>query len=71
MKSASSFLKDLTFNPYALGMFYPTIKRSKIRKLKKEGIKTFAWTVNEQKMSQKLIHRGVDGIITDYPDRVK
>lgn len=71
LKSASAFLKDLTFKPYALGMFYPTIKRSKTRKLKKEGIKAFAWTVNDQKISQKLIRRGVEGIITDYPDRVK
>jgi glycerophosphoryl diester phosphodiesterase len=71
LKSASAFLKDLTFKPYALGMFYPTIKRSKTRKLKKEGVKAFAWTVNDQKISQKLIRRGVEGIITDYPDRVK
>ena len=71
LKSASAFLKDLTFKPYALGMFYPTIKRGKIRNLKKEGIKTFAWTVNDQKISQKLIRRGVEGIITDFPDRVK
>jgi len=71
LKSPKSFLKDLTFKPYALGMFYPTIKRNKTRKLKNEGIKTFAWTVNDQKISQKLIRRGVVGIITDFPDRVK
>jgi glycerophosphoryl diester phosphodiesterase len=28
------------------------------------------WTVNETKAMQQLIDFGVDGIITDYPDRL-
>ncbi|MCB0481796.1 MAG: hypothetical protein KDC83_10215 [Flavobacteriales bacterium] len=33
--------------------------------------KIFCWTVNEPKRMNKLIQLGVDGIITDYPDRLK
>jgi glycerophosphoryl diester phosphodiesterase len=69
-KSSKKFLKDLTFKPYALGMFYKTIRKSKVKKLKQKGIKTFAWTVNSKKEAQKLIQRGVNGIITDFPNEI-
>jgi glycerophosphoryl diester phosphodiesterase len=28
------------------------------------------WTVNEEKDIQRMLKLGVDGIISDYPDRV-
>ena len=30
-----------------------------------------AWTVNEQKDIARMIDIGVDGIISDYPDRLR
>lgn len=35
-----------------------------------KGVKVIPWTVNETKTMLKLIEMGVDGIITDYPDRI-
>jgi len=35
-----------------------------------EGIKVIPWTVNDTAQMQTLIDLGVDGIITDYPDRL-
>lgn len=35
------------------------------------GLKVVPWTVNEVAEMQKLIGWGVDGLITDYPDRVR
>jgi glycerophosphoryl diester phosphodiesterase len=29
------------------------------------------WTVNEPDAIARMIHMGVDGIISDYPDRVR
>jgi glycerophosphoryl diester phosphodiesterase len=29
------------------------------------------WTVNQPEVMQRLIDWGVDGIITDYPDRLR
>lgn len=69
-RSVKKFLKDLDFKPYALGMFFPTIKKRKVKKAKKIGVRMFAWTVNDPMKSAKLIEKGVTGIITDYPDRV-
>lgn len=34
-------------------------------------ISVIPWTVNERTEMQRLIEAGVDGIITDYPDRLK
>jgi glycerophosphoryl diester phosphodiesterase len=35
------------------------------------GIKVTVWTVNEPEEMAKFIDMGVDGIITDYPDRLR
>ena len=35
------------------------------------GLTVLAWTVDEQAAMQRLIDAGVDGIITDYPDRLR
>lgn len=35
------------------------------------GLKVIPWTVNEPAEMQRLIGLGVDGVITDYPDRLR
>jgi glycerophosphoryl diester phosphodiesterase len=35
------------------------------------GLKVIPWTVNERTDMERLIALGVDGIITDYPDRLR
>jgi glycerophosphoryl diester phosphodiesterase len=35
------------------------------------GLKVIPWTVNEPDVMLRLIDAGVDGIITDYPDRLR
>ncbi len=37
--------------------------------ISKNGLKVFAYTVNEIESITKLCHMSVDGIITDFPDR--
>ena len=46
-----------------------SLKRSEVRQLETQGIRVIPWTVNSPKAMQKLIDWGVDGLITDYPDR--
>ena len=36
----------------------------------KRGLQVHAWTINDQADMRRLIDLGVDGIITDYPDRL-
>jgi glycerophosphoryl diester phosphodiesterase len=35
------------------------------------GLKVVPWTVNERSQMERLIRAGVDGIISDYPDRLR
>lgn len=35
-----------------------------------KGLKVFVWTVNDEKEIEKMKMMGVDGIFSDYPDRI-
>ncbi|MBC8215533.1 MAG: glycerophosphodiester phosphodiesterase [Candidatus Marinimicrobia bacterium] len=41
---------------------------SSVNEIQQAGFPVIPWTVNLQKDMKRLIHLGVDGIITDYPD---
>ena len=42
-----------------------------VRQIQRRGWKVFVWTVNREVEMKKLAGWGVDGIITNYPDRGK
>ena len=42
-----------------------------IRSAKKRNMAIYYWTINEKDEMKELILKGVDGLITDYPDRMK
>ncbi|MEM1134580.1 MAG: glycerophosphodiester phosphodiesterase family protein [Bacteroidota bacterium] len=62
-------LKSLGFNPAIYSPAYQLLDAQKIAALQEEGMKVIPWTVNEVTAMQNLLAWGVDGIITDYPDR--
>ena len=45
--------------------------RQMIEEVHDEGLKVWAWTVNDEAEVQRLVNLGVDWLITDYPDKVK
>ena len=45
------------------------LDRSEVERLQQKGILVIPWTVNKPQAIQKMMDWGVDGIITDYPDR--
>jgi len=47
------------------------VKKIFIDNLKKRGIKIFAYVVNDKKSMEKMRRMGVDGIFSDYPDRLQ
>ena len=47
------------------------IDKDMIRISHEEGLTVNVWTVNEEYEMLKMIEYGVDGIITDYPLRLK
>jgi len=42
-----------------------------VQRIQRRGWKVFVWTVNREVEMKKLASWGVDGIITNYPDRAK
>lgn len=47
------------------------VREERVRQAQALGLKVIPWTVNEPADMDRLIGWGVDGIITDYPDRLR
>ena len=58
-------LKAIAINPD-----YKTLNSENIRKIKKAGFKIYPWTVNKIDDITLIKSLGVDGIITDFPERI-
>ena len=52
------------------GPDYRFLDELTVRQVHEEGVRVIPWTVNEVQDWQRLIDWGVDGITTDYPDRL-
>ncbi len=50
---------------------YRNAKGDDIAAAKTLGLKVIPWTVNERADMERLLALGVDGLITDYPDRLR
>jgi glycerophosphoryl diester phosphodiesterase len=63
-------IKDLGFYPQVFSPDYKLLTLKDVREFQVKKIKVIPWTVNEIEEMKTLINMGVDGIITDYPDRI-
>ncbi len=54
----------------AINPNYKTLTQNNTAKIQSEGLKVYTWTVNEHEDIQRMTEFGVDGIITNYPERV-
>jgi len=52
-------------------MFWRNLSAKELAEAHALGVKVLPWTVNDQSDMLRLIELGVDGIITDYPDRLR
>ena len=52
-------------------MFWRNLSPELIAQARALGLKVLPWTVNDPADMRRLIEWGVDGIITDYPDRLR
>jgi glycerophosphoryl diester phosphodiesterase len=57
----------LGFTPAIYSPYHIIIDQATIDRLHEKGVKVIPWTVNKEKIAERLIEMGVDGIITDYP----
>lgn len=63
-------LRQLGFTPDIYSPHYALVNPELIHHAKTLGMKVIPWTVNDQEVMRSLIELGVDGIITDYPNRI-
>jgi len=64
-------MNKLSFTPDIYSPYYKFVTKKLAAKVHDKEMRLIPWTVNEIKDMEKMIEAGVDGIITDYPDRAE
>lgn len=70
LRAPRQHLEILGFTPDIYSPNYKLIDQGVVAELKLLGMNVVPWTVNDVEAAQKLISYNVDGIISDYPDRI-
>ena len=63
-------LDQLGFVPEIYSPYYKLVTANLVKEAHAQSMKVIPWTVNETALMDSLLQMGVDGIITDYPDRI-
>ncbi len=63
-------LSSMSFLPEIISPDYKLLNDKLVRDLKTKNFQVIPWTVNSVEDLKKVIELNVDGIITDYPDRL-
>lgn len=67
--SIAKNLKILGFTPDVYSPEYILLSKKKVHQLHQKNIKVIPWTINKQDDMKRIMGFGVDGLITDYPNR--
>jgi glycerophosphoryl diester phosphodiesterase len=70
-KNLEKNLSKLSFTPDIYSPLYTLVTEAMVAQCHEKGIKVIPWTINDPAVMTKLKGWGIDGGITDYPDRVK
>lgn len=70
-RSIESNLAALGFKPSIYSPYFKLLSREKVSYIHAQKIRVIPWTVNEVSDMLSLKGMGVDGFITDYPNRAK
>lgn len=60
---SSSTVDDPSYRPY--------VTAAMVRSAHRLGIKVIPWTVDDEATMRAMVADGVDGLITNYPDRLR
>jgi len=70
LKQIDDELNRLGFNPEIYSCWFPMLTDENVAYIRKKGIRIIPWTVNEPVDIKNMLNLNVDGIISDYPDRI-
>lgn len=62
-------LEKLGFTPKVYSPYYELVDKKLMKEAKAKKMLVIPWTVNEREKMQEMLNLGVDGLITDYPNR--
>ncbi len=63
------YAEFLGYHPEIWSPHYELVTPEQIEEIHNRGMKIIPWTINEKEEMIRLLQMGVDGIITDYPNR--
>ena len=64
-------LNRLGYTPEVYSPNHNLVDEELVKQCHDKGMKIIPWTVNDAKQLKKLKKLGIDGVITDYPDKIK
>ncbi len=64
-------IESLGFTPEIYSPYFKLIDDNLISFCRNNNMKLIPWTINEESDVLKVLEYGVDGIITDYPKKIK
>ena len=70
IKGYEANMKKLDFTPEVYSPYYVLVNRNLMEKCREAGIKVIPWTVDDEDNIEKILDMQVDGIISNYPDRL-
>lgn len=62
--------EQLSFKPEIISPYFLLLHKELVMSLQEEGYKVIPWTVNTESDLKRMLEFKVDGIITDYPNRL-
>ena len=63
-------LSKLSYQPEIISPHFKLLSSESVTDYQSKGFQIIPWTINEEKDIKQMIQWKVDGIITDYPDRL-
>ena len=63
-------LKKLSYKPEIISPYFKLLTAKNIRDYQSQGFQIIPWTINTEDAMRQMVLWNVDGIITDYPDRL-
>ncbi|MCB1159059.1 MAG: glycerophosphodiester phosphodiesterase, partial [Leptospiraceae bacterium] len=62
--------KSITLKVDYISPFYAYVNPDFVKACHEKGLKLIPWTINSEEHIEEIMSYGVDGIISDYPDRL-
>lgn len=69
-ESFTDNITKLGFTPQVISPYYTLVDSSFVGEAHQSKVQVLPWTVNDEAAMKKMAELGVDGIISDYPDKL-